>query len=72
MLVTLPSPIPELQHAPLPLKVLRARERALTPCSSVVFNLDSHLNPLKSLGVRQMPHQMKEIKDGKQDVYLLL
>ncbi len=52
MLVTLPSPIPEFQYAPLPLlKVLRARERALTPCSFIVFNLDSHLRPLRSLGV---------------------
>ncbi len=31
-----------------PSKVLRARERASTPCSSVVFNLDSHLNPSRS------------------------
>jgi hypothetical protein len=52
MLVTFPSPIPELQHPLLPLKMLRARECALTPCFSVVFTLDSHLNPLRSLGVR--------------------
>jgi hypothetical protein len=31
-----------------PSKVLRARERAPTPCFSVVFNLDSHLNPSRS------------------------
>jgi hypothetical protein len=31
-----------------PSKVLRARERALTPYSSVVSNLDSHLNPSRS------------------------
>jgi len=55
MLVILPSPIPKLQHAPLPpLKVLRAREHALTPCSSVVFSLDSHLNALRGLGVRPL------------------
>jgi len=52
MLVTLPSPIPEFQHTFLPFKVLRARERALTPCFSAVFNLDSHLSPLRSLGAR--------------------
>jgi hypothetical protein len=31
-----------------PSKVMRTRERALTPYSSVVFNLDSHLNPSRS------------------------
>jgi hypothetical protein len=46
MLVTLPNPIPELQHAPLPLKVLQARECAPTPYFSVIFSLDSHLSPL--------------------------
>jgi hypothetical protein len=44
----LPRPIPELQHAPLPLKVLWARERIPTPPSSVVFHLDSHLSPARS------------------------
>ncbi len=47
-LSTLPSPILELQHALLPLKVLWTKERALTLPSSVVFYLDSHLNPSKS------------------------
>jgi hypothetical protein len=51
MLVILPSPIPELQHAPLPPKVLRAKERAIIPYSFVVFSLDSHLSPLRNLGV---------------------
>jgi hypothetical protein len=31
-----------------PSKVLLTRERAPIPCSSVVFSLDSHLNPLRS------------------------
>jgi hypothetical protein len=44
----LPSPIPELQHAPLPLQVLWARERIPTPPSSAVFHLDSHLSPSRS------------------------
>jgi hypothetical protein len=57
MFITLPSPISELQHAPLPFKVLRAKERALTPCFFAIFSLDSHLNPLRSLGVRQSPFQ---------------
>jgi hypothetical protein len=47
-LSTLPSPIPEFQHAPLPLKVLWARERAPTPPFSVVSYLGSHLSPLRS------------------------
>jgi hypothetical protein len=50
MFVTFPSLILEL-HALLPLKVLQARERALTPYFSAVFILDSHLSPLRSLGV---------------------
>jgi hypothetical protein len=54
MLVTLLSPILEFQHAPLPPKVLQVKERALTLCSSVVFNLDSHLSPLRNLGMRHI------------------
>ncbi len=37
-----------------PPKVLRAKKRASILCSSVVFNLDSHLNPLRSLGTHQI------------------
>jgi hypothetical protein len=44
-LSTFPSPVLELQHTPLPFKVLWAREHASTPPSFVVFYLDSHLNP---------------------------
>jgi hypothetical protein len=40
----LPTPIPELQHAPLPLQVLWARKRIPTPPSFAVFHLDSHLS----------------------------
>ncbi len=47
-LSTLPSPIPELQHAPLPFKVLRAKERASTFPPSDVLYLDSLLNLAKS------------------------
>jgi hypothetical protein len=47
-LLTLPSPIPELQHAPLPLKMLWATECAPTPPSFDVFYLDSHLNPSRN------------------------
>ncbi len=68
-LSTLPSPIPKLQHAPLPLKVLWTRERAPTPPYFVVFYLGSHLNPLRSwecvtismgillLGMKYQPHK---------------
>jgi len=38
-----------------PLKVLRAKECAPIPCSSAVFSLNSHLSPLKSLGMRHLP-----------------
>jgi hypothetical protein len=47
-LSTLPSPILELQHAPLPFKVLWTRERASTPPLSVVLYLDSLLSPSRS------------------------
>jgi hypothetical protein len=33
--------------------MLRARERASTPCSSIVFNLGLTFESLKELGVRQ-------------------
>jgi len=39
--------------------MLRARERAPTPCLSAIFSLDSHLSPLRSLGVRQKPTLFK-------------
>jgi hypothetical protein len=54
MLVILPSPIPELQHTPLPLQSAAnqgTREHAPTPYSFFVLSLDSHLSPLRSLGV---------------------
>jgi hypothetical protein len=46
--LSIPSPISELQHAPLPLQVLWARECISTPPSSAVFHLDSHLSPSRS------------------------
>jgi len=49
MLVTFPSPISKLQHTPLSFKVLQAKEHGPTHFS-VVFSLDSHLSPLRSLG----------------------
>jgi hypothetical protein len=51
VLVILPSPILELQHTPLPPEVLQVNERALTPNTSVVFTLDSHLSLARSLGL---------------------
>jgi hypothetical protein len=50
MLVIFPSPILKLQHAPLPPKVLRARECAPTPYSCVVFISNSHLESIKESG----------------------
>ncbi len=44
VLVILLSPIPELQHPPLPLKMLRARELALTPNFFVVKKTTSYVN----------------------------
>jgi hypothetical protein len=41
-----PPPLPPVR------KVLRVKERALTPYSSVVFTLDSHLSLSRSLGAR--------------------
>ncbi len=41
----------EAPACPFTPKVLRAKERALTLCPSVVFISNSHLNPSKSLGV---------------------
>ncbi len=52
-LSTLPSAISELQHAPLPLKVLWAKERALTLPSSAIFLLGFTFEPFEELGVRQ-------------------
>jgi hypothetical protein len=39
-----------------PLKVLRTKECAPTPCFYVVFSLDSHLSPLRSFVVRQLKY----------------
>jgi hypothetical protein len=52
MFVILPSPILELQHTPLPTKMLPAREHAPTLDFSAIFTLDSHLSLSKSLGAR--------------------
>jgi hypothetical protein len=49
-LVILPSPIPELQHAPLPPKCCKSRSVHPTPWSSVVLTSYSHLSQSRSLG----------------------
>jgi hypothetical protein len=51
LLVTLPSPYPRAPPCPSTLEVLRTRECTPTLHSSVMFTLDSHLSPLKSLRV---------------------
>ncbi len=57
-LVTLPSPIPEFQHAPLPLLVLRAGS---VPPNSSQFCCLKWLGPIsgltRNLGVRQFYYQ---------------
>jgi hypothetical protein len=63
LLVILPSPIPELQHAPPPPKVLRAKECAPTFYFFVVFNLDSHWSLSKSL----VSHHQMWIKHNNGD-----
>ncbi len=50
MLVTLPSPIPELQHALLPQNVANQGGCLNSLPFSIVLSLDSHLGALKSLG----------------------
>ncbi len=42
-------------------KVLRTRERALTPCSSIVFHLGLTFESLKELGARQLNIQLENI-----------
>jgi hypothetical protein len=45
-----PSPISEFQHGPLPPKCYEPKNMSLTPCSFVVFTLNSHLILSRSLG----------------------
>jgi hypothetical protein len=53
------SPIPELQHAPLPPKCCEPRNMSPTPCSSIVFASNSHLSLSRSLGAHHLHlHQM--------------
>jgi len=65
LLIILPSPISELQHAPLPLKVLRAKEHAPIPYFSIVFTSNSHLSLSKSLGARHWSSEMGTRKIDK-------
>jgi len=52
LFVTILSPYPGALACPSTLKVLRTREHTPTPHSFVVFTLGSHLNLLRSFGVR--------------------
>jgi hypothetical protein len=52
-----------------PSKVLRARERALTPCSFVVFYLGLTFGILKELGVR---HEHMRIHDAIYDIFVAI
>ncbi len=49
----LPSPISELQHAPLPFYSVASQGATLTPCSFVVFSLGLTFESLKELGACQ-------------------
>jgi hypothetical protein len=49
-LVLLPNSIPELQHAPLPLLVLRAGSVPSSPHNSIVLETKAHLGPNLGLG----------------------
>jgi hypothetical protein len=54
LLVILPSPIPKLQHTPLPPPKC-CEPRSMPQLDSfVVFTLDSHLSLSRSLGARQI------------------
>jgi hypothetical protein len=52
LLVNLPSPIPKLQHTPLPLKCCEPGSTPQFLFLPLFSPLDSHLNPSKSLKVR--------------------
>jgi hypothetical protein len=49
LLVNLPSPIPKLQHAPLPTKCCEPKS-ASTPSPSVVFTFGFVVESIKELG----------------------
>jgi hypothetical protein len=53
-LVTLSSPIPELQHAPLPLLVLKARSVPRIPHNSTIWVTWTHLGLTRNLGARHI------------------
>jgi hypothetical protein len=54
VLVTLPNPIPELQHAPLPLSSVESQRACPDSLLSVVFYLGFTFESLKELGVRHL------------------
>jgi len=53
LLVNLSNPNPEVPTCPSIFEMLRTKERALTPSSSVVFNLGLTVESIKELGVYQ-------------------
>jgi len=55
LLVNLPSPIPKLQHTPLPLKCCEPRSTPQLLFFPLSFSLDSQLSSARSLGVHQVP-----------------
>ncbi len=57
----LPSPIPELQHAPLPLKCYKLENVSCLLVLPLFFTSYSHLNPSRSLGARKKWFLKKKI-----------
>jgi hypothetical protein len=60
LLVNLPSPISELQHAPSTPEVLRVKESAPTPSPSFIFTFGLVVESIKELGGASLPklHQV--------------
>jgi len=53
MMINFPSPHPKAQARPSTPKVVRIKECASTPYSSIIFTLDLHLSLLRNLGACQ-------------------
>jgi len=61
-LVPLPSPIPKLQHAPLPFLVLRAGSVPSSPHNSTVLKTKAHLG--FNLGLGSVSHMFLKVLLG--------
>jgi hypothetical protein len=70
LLTNLPNPISKLQHAPLPLEVLRARECDPTFFLSVVFTFGFTIESIKELGDELVKAQHSLPKQNMQQINL--